>query len=170
MTLDRSHYQCPPGWPRGQHKNTRQRFIQPSTGDNQNQCASISFKRPFASNAPKRKPSGQAGLQQSSRSLPPARPIVRPDPLPFRAGNQTKQAHRPGRMHSLFTMSKQHATAPDKPDTGRNRYREMRHTKAPGFWWSLTGSNRRHPACKAGALPAELRPLILASARIRILP
>jgi len=28
-------------------------------------------------------------------------------------------------------------------------------------WWSRTGSNRRHPACKAGALPAELRPLIL---------
>ena len=30
-------------------------------------------------------------------------------------------------------------------------------------WWSLTGSNRRHPACKAGALPAELRPLGLAA-------
>jgi hypothetical protein len=28
-------------------------------------------------------------------------------------------------------------------------------------WWSLTGSNRRHPACKAGALPAELRPHLL---------
>ena len=28
-------------------------------------------------------------------------------------------------------------------------------------WWSRTGSNRRHPACKAGALPAELRPLII---------
>ena len=27
-----------------------------------------------------------------------------------------------------------------------------------GSWWSLTGSNRRPPACKAGALPAELRP------------
>jgi hypothetical protein len=26
-------------------------------------------------------------------------------------------------------------------------------------WWSRTGSNRRHPACNAGALPAELRPL-----------
>src|SRR5690606_13588335 len=25
-------------------------------------------------------------------------------------------------------------------------------------WWSQTGSNRRHPACKAGALPAELWP------------
>ena len=28
-------------------------------------------------------------------------------------------------------------------------------------WWSLSGSNRRPPACKAGALPAELRPLFL---------
>jgi hypothetical protein len=27
------------------------------------------------------------------------------------------------------------------------------------LWWSRSGSNRRHPACKAGALPAELRPL-----------
>jgi hypothetical protein len=25
-------------------------------------------------------------------------------------------------------------------------------------WWSLSGSNRRPPACKAGALPAELNP------------
>ena len=23
-------------------------------------------------------------------------------------------------------------------------------------WWALTGSNRRHPPCKGGALPAEL--------------
>jgi hypothetical protein len=29
------------------------------------------------------------------------------------------------------------------------------------LWWSRSGSNRRHPACKAGALPAELRPLNL---------
>jgi hypothetical protein len=28
-------------------------------------------------------------------------------------------------------------------------------------WWSQTGSNRRPPACKAGALPAELWPLIV---------
>ncbi len=31
-------------------------------------------------------------------------------------------------------------------------------------WWSLSGSNRRPPACKAGALPAELRPLCVSSA------
>ena len=30
---------------------------------------------------------------------------------------------------------------------------------APGsIWWSRRDSNPRHPACKAGALPAELRP------------
>ena len=28
-------------------------------------------------------------------------------------------------------------------------------------WWRMTGSNRRPPACKAGALPAELIPLVL---------
>ena len=33
----------------------------------------------------------------------------------------------------------------------------------PEGWWSRTGSNRRHPACKAGALPAELRPRIVNS-------
>src|SRR5690606_11884321 len=27
-----------------------------------------------------------------------------------------------------------------------------------GSWWSQTESNRRHPACKAGALPTELCP------------
>ena len=26
------------------------------------------------------------------------------------------------------------------------------------FWWRITGSNRWHPACKAGALPSELIP------------
>jgi hypothetical protein len=29
---------------------------------------------------------------------------------------------------------------------------------ANSIWWSRTGSNRRRPACKAGALPTELRP------------
>ena len=26
------------------------------------------------------------------------------------------------------------------------------------YWWRMSGSNRRPPACKAGALPAELIP------------
>src|SRR5262245_8952923 len=33
-------------------------------------------------------------------------------------------------------------------------------TGAPGCgWWAVTDSNRRHPACKAGALPTELTAL-----------
>ncbi len=30
------------------------------------------------------------------------------------------------------------------------------HYRKISIWWAMTGSNRRHPACKAGALPAEL--------------
>src|SRR5258708_24610510 len=34
-------------------------------------------------------------------------------------------------------------------------------------WWSRSGSNRRHPACKAGALPAELRPQYVGDMMLR---
>ena len=38
---------------------------------------------------------------------------------------------------------------------------KIRFTNHPTrVWWSQAGSNRRPPACKAGALPAELWPLI----------
>jgi hypothetical protein len=33
-------------------------------------------------------------------------------------------------------------------------------SSATFLWWRMTGSNRRPPACKAGALPAELIPLL----------
>ena len=33
-------------------------------------------------------------------------------------------------------------------------------SRARLVWWSLSGSNRRPPACKAGALPAELWPRV----------
>jgi hypothetical protein len=39
-----------------------------------------------------------------------------------------------------------------KPDAA------LRSTTQPRLWWSQTGSNRRPPACKAGALPTELWP------------
>ncbi len=34
-----------------------------------------------------------------------------------------------------------------------------------GIWWVLTGSNRRHPACKASALPTELSTRLPITAR-----
>jgi hypothetical protein len=40
--------------------------------------------------------------------------------------------------------------------------------RSGNVWWSQTGSNRRPPACKAGALPTELWPLLQKSeARIQ---
>jgi hypothetical protein len=41
-------------------------------------------------------------------------------------------------------------TQPDPPASNTQ--------KVTPKWWRRTGSNRRPPACKAGALPAELRP------------
>jgi hypothetical protein len=37
--------------------------------------------------------------------------------------------------------------------------RNIRRDRLIKSWWSQSGSNRRPPACKAGALPAELWPL-----------
>ena len=52
-----------------------------------------------------------------------------------------------GRTRSSFTIS-----MPSTMRPGQSRYAIM------GSWWSQTESNRRHPACKAGALPTELWP------------
>jgi hypothetical protein len=40
----------------------------------------------------------------------------------------------------------------------KSRRPAIRSSRRSEGWWSRTGSNRRPPACKAGALPAELRP------------
>jgi hypothetical protein len=37
----------------------------------------------------------------------------------------------------------------------------MQLSKIENSWWSRSGSNRRLPACKAGALPTELRPPVV---------
>lgn len=76
-----------------------------------------------------------------------------------------------GTTSDLFTMSKYPAVDPygsTQPNFA------LCHTRKPvrdtaiavstnpkKKWWSQTGSNRRHPACKAGALPAELWPHFL---------
>ena len=81
---------------------------------------------------------------------------------PARAGDV-----EPFRTRLLFTMSTEQAdTRPQgqgcKPSSlhvDDNHFGD-RSTGPPRQcrWWSLSGSNRRPPACKAGALPAELRP------------
>ena len=56
-----------------------------------------------------------------------------------------------------------HASAETRPRSNTTPARNLR-LRPPdldhptGTWWRRSGSNRRPPACKAGALPAELRP------------
>ena len=70
----------------------------------------------------------------TARRRPP-----RPGARPFAIRKHAGRANANGMPNQcLFTMSN---TLPPAP-----------------VWWSRTGSNRRPPACKAGALPAELRP------------
>ena len=73
------------------------------------------------------------------------------------------------RMHSLFTMTKNLANSCfsrfRKNKEPQNFFFDNEHatdqpkTSTPMNWWSQTGSNRRPPECKSGALPAELWPL-----------
>ena len=56
------------------------------------------------------------------------------------------------RICCLFTISNIRATHP------RRAGHEPHLTFRRRSWWSLSGSNRRPEACKATALPAELRP------------
>ena len=78
----------------------------------------------------------------------------RPDDRePADAGTRTKL---------LFTMETEQAPAKAGANLILATERAMsrlttRH--AAEFWWSQTGSNRRPPECKSGALPAELWPL-----------
>ena len=74
-----------------------------------------------------------------------------------------------GRTNSSFTISMH--TAAKQPGQSLDAINEFQGNNrgvqrdASGLfqgrgaaWWSRTESNRRHPACKAGALPTELRP------------
>ena len=56
----------------------------------------------------------------------------------------------------------------EKPTASHHSLRFMLHAAPHSHWWRMTGSNRRPPACKAGALPAELIPLPLAFDKRRI--
>ena len=73
---------------------------------------------------------------------------------------------QPDRMYSLFTISNirvplfdeqtRTSVTPDKKQ--QNHPHPTKAKPSRRKWWSLTGSNRRPPECKSGALPAELRP------------
>ena len=81
-------------------------------------------------------------------------------------GRCVERLRSTSRMYSLFTISNIRVPLLFKADanlndTGQKQQNHPHPTKAKPSrrnWWSLTGSNRRPPECKSGALPAELRP------------
>jgi hypothetical protein len=94
-------------------------------------------------------------------------------------GSDTRSRHAQMRTN-LFTLTKN--TSLIRPHTPAPPHSQVApgHAAQSGFpvtipasaparkpWWRRTGSNRRPPACKAGALPAELRPHPSAGGPIR---
>ena len=71
-------------------------------------------------------------------------------------------------LEQTFSSRCRNSTRGASPKRGDPRKLHSRKTRPPARpahdaqqdWWSQTGSNRRPPACKAGALPTELWPRV----------
>ena len=74
---------------------------------------------------------------------------------------RSSQAADPNPKGSQARLGVADRSAPHR-SASKASWREIKH------WWSLSGSNRRPPACKAGALPAELKPRSQAKRRKRL--
>src|SRR6266851_401975 len=98
------------------------------------------------------------GVRSSSRHKTPRVTFITHDARRLRIDHDFHHDRLSERSY-LFTMSD--ITRPHEAsrlDDGCERLYSLRTSRSPG-WWSQTGSNRRPPACKAGALPTELWPL-----------
>ncbi len=71
-----------------------------------------------------------------------------PSPIQLGAGGLGDPS---GSVFSSHVQQQANRTQRSRPQTRLSRLNGA-------TWWSLSGSNRRPPACKAGALPAELKP------------
>ena len=83
------------------------------------------------------------------------------------SNGSSKPMNRPDQffLHNINAIGCEAAGAIHSMRSTSSRETPRRPTEASGLfqgrgaaWWSRTESNRRHPACKAGALPTELRP------------
>lgn len=159
-TLDRSHCQCSPAQSR---RNCR--FSQTLASSASAQSKGLHLNQilcgiQFDVIGTKR-PASRDRFEGAVRQTHHMREIER---LPRQIMNLS--AHEV-RTNLLFTMSKQNKRQAKKLTTNLYTNDFLSYLRSTPLrptgtkeWWSRTGSNRRHPACKAGALPAELRPLI----------
>lgn len=156
-TLDRSHCQCPPAQSRRDC-----RFSLPlarlASAQSRRDCRLEQILCRIRSDViGTKRPASRDRFEGAVRQTHHMREIER---LPRQITNLS--AHEV-RTNLLFTMSNRTSGKPrSSPQTFLRMTFSFISTRHlfQGRWWSRTGSNRRHPACKAGALPAELRPLI----------
>ena len=135
-TLDRSHCQCPPGLlPTVLARKTS---FSRSVRWHAVKPPIICWRLSVSSDGPRSLRHAFAQRSTTSGGIPPE------------CGTRT---------NLLFTMSTEQADAEASANLAFRRMTRVFHPST-GSWWSRTGSNRRPPACKAGALPSELRPLI----------
>jgi hypothetical protein len=60
---------------------------------------------------------------------------------------------------AVHLMGSDHSENTDCPTEASHRKILLYLNMLASRWWAVTDSNRRHPACKAGALPTELTAL-----------
>jgi hypothetical protein len=100
---------------------------------------------------------------ERNRLLRARRSIHRTCPLDGDRGDKVlrrgpEQKRMPTRNFETAGIMRQQQSQPEQPSVDP-AVGTPPSDRGPPVWWSQTGSNRRPPACKAGALPTELWPL-----------
>jgi hypothetical protein len=117
--------------------------------------ADIELERPACFEISSDGPCGQAKADKT----PPRRPPCgEPHERCWRMRNHARRilvAHESSERSPLHDVRKPAAAVMTTRSANSDYFRTSRYIPD---WWSQTGSNRRPPACKAGALPTELWP------------
>jgi hypothetical protein len=166
LTLDRSHYRCP---------SHRKGLLLPSRSGHRSD-----HPPPPLNSAGNGGPFKTFQITRSTSSPTPVRSNAGRPPPPKHPVPRTLQRQRPEpgpltgprsiRTCLLFTMTKRTSKPGARSPRSQDRsFFRMSSTAGPSLvqrgWWSRTGSNRRPEACKATALPTELRPRTTTSSR-----
>ena len=75
-----------------------------------------------------------------------------------RAGTGPKHVNALFRLRQTSASRQHHPIPPETRNLFTMKNSKNQQTNKPRRWWSRSGSNRRPVACKATALPTELRP------------
>ena len=145
-TLDRSHDPCA--------HPSRGTAHGPRTGPSRARRATGAVSCPCEPEDPH----GQIKTRDDRRGTeaPPDRHLCRTRP----GDRRCRRRWCPRRVHPLHDVKHRRRSLSFEANSALDGYSRPRHPSAPKAqdWWSRTGSNRRPHACKARALPTELRP------------